>query len=193
MRELSLEQYSQTELQEMSLIELAFELLESKKQGIPFKEILDELTKILGLSEEEVRAKISQFYTDLNLDGRFLALGENTWGLRVWYPIDQIEEEVVAISKPKRKKGKKKDLEEEDYDLEEDFDDLDEFDDNEDEEDLEDESDIEVDDVLEDDLDDTDDEIEEDVIDEEFEIDEEDDLDEEEDFDELNDDEEKDQ
>ena len=37
---------------------------------------------------------VLQFYTDLNTDGRFLNVGENQWGLRDWYSVDDIEEKV---------------------------------------------------------------------------------------------------
>lgn len=153
---LSLELYSKEQLQEMSFIEIAYEYLKNSKQAISFSELMDEIAKALKLSEQEVRAKIAQFYTDLNIDGRFLALGGNRWGLRVWYPVDTIEEEVVAAAKPKKKKAKKvvdedemelDDFEEaeEDYD----YDDLDDFTDEEDEllDDEEDESFDDVDDV----------------------------------------------
>src|SRR5690606_4770508 len=69
-----------------------------------FNELVDEITKTLGLSEEEVRTRISQFYTDLNIDGRFITLGDNRWGLRTWYPYEQIDEEVTHTEKPKKKK-----------------------------------------------------------------------------------------
>ncbi|MQH79788.1 DNA-directed RNA polymerase subunit delta, partial [Escherichia coli] len=36
-----------------------------------------------------------QFYTDLNTDGRFLNVGENLWGLRDWYSVDDIEEKIA--------------------------------------------------------------------------------------------------
>lgn len=77
---MNLEQLSKDELNEMSFIELAFAILENKKQAIPFQQLLNEIQKILELSDEEIQDKMVQFYTDLNIDGRFLALGENQWG-----------------------------------------------------------------------------------------------------------------
>lgn len=116
---MSLNQFTQEQLKEMSLIEMAYEMLNSQKQPASFQEILDEITATLGLTKEEVRARIAQFYTDLNIDGRFMSLGENRWGLRVWYPVDQTEEEVVTPTKPKKKKAKKVVDEDDDIDFEE--------------------------------------------------------------------------
>lgn len=179
MQILSLKQFSKEQLQEMSLIEMAYELLNSQKQPASFKEIMDEITATLGLTEEEVRAKIAQFYTDLNIDGRFLSLGENRWGLRVWYPVDQSEEEVITPTKPKKKKAKKvldEDLEFEEDDDEDDIDyddiladeddddllDLDEDDEDFDEDFEDDDDDLLTDDDDEDDFDDLDDDLDED-------------------------------
>ncbi|MBN6885014.1 DNA-directed RNA polymerase subunit delta [Cytobacillus horneckiae] len=175
---MSLNGYSKEQLKEMSLIEVAHELLKSKKEPMAFKDIMDEMTNLLGLSEDEVKSKIAQFYTDLNIEGHFIGLGDNRWGLRAWYPVEQYEEEVVTVIKPKKKKAKKVADDDEDYDEEDiDYDDLDDFDD-----DLDDE---EVDDLLDDTDDDED-------LDEEFEDDDEliDDLDDE-DLDEEDEDEEE--
>ncbi|EIJ83901.1 DNA-directed RNA polymerase subunit delta [Bacillus methanolicus] len=166
---MSLNQYSKEELQEMSFIEIAYELLNEKKQAVPFKDIVDEVSQLLGLSEEEVRAKLAQFYTDINIDGRFISLGENRWGLRVWYPVDQTEDETITTVKPKKKKAKKvldDDLDVDDYDdIDEDeldYDDLDAFEEDEDDVDLLD------DDLIDDDLDVLDeDDDESDLIDDE--------------------------
>ncbi|RIM73132.1 DNA-directed RNA polymerase subunit delta, partial [Staphylococcus arlettae] len=45
--------------------------------------------------DQEVEDRIVQFYTDLNTDGRFLNVGENVWGLRDWYSVDDIEEKIA--------------------------------------------------------------------------------------------------
>ena len=166
---MSLNQYSKEQLQEMSFIEITYDLLVESKQAKPFNEIMDEIISVLNLSEKEVKSRIAQFYTDMNIDGRFLALGDNRWGLRVWYPVDHVEEEVVPVVKPKKKKAKKA-KDEDDFDeVEEDlgFDDIDEF-----EEEIIDDEDDSFD---EDDLDDTDDDLIEDdleLVDEDEDLDE---------------------
>lgn len=160
-RALSLKQLSKEELSEMSFIELAQELLEEKKQTMDFHDLVNEISNLLDLSEEEKRKKMVQFYTDMNVDGSFLNLGDNMWGLRTWYPVDQIDEEVTHTTKVKKKKVKVVDEDDDfDDDFEEDldFDEIDEIDEDddfidEDEDDIEDEDfdDIDEDEDFEDD------------------------------------------
>ncbi|WP_201714489.1 DNA-directed RNA polymerase subunit delta [Rossellomorea arthrocnemi] len=146
---MSLKQLSKEELRQTSFIELAHEILVEKKQAMAFEEIVKEIKGLLGISDKEVRKRLLQFYTDLNIDGRYIAMGDNRWGLREWYPVDQIEEETVPTMKSsKKKKAKKKD---EDLDLD-DFDDLDDedldyddLDDTDDDDDLTDDDDVDVD------------------------------------------------
>ncbi|MBA2872797.1 DNA-directed RNA polymerase subunit delta [Anoxybacillus calidus] len=163
---MSLEQYSQEELQEMSLVELAYLVLSDKKEAVSFQQLVNEIAAILHLSEEEVRGRIAQFYTDLNIDGRFICIGENRWGLRAWYPYDQIEEETAPVVKTTKKK--KKVLDE--------YDDFDEIDEEELEydalDDFEDDIDLDDEDIIDDefDLDDPDEFDEELLDDEEFDL-----------------------
>ncbi|WP_214480897.1 DNA-directed RNA polymerase subunit delta [Bacillus sp. SM2101] len=157
---MSLKQYSLDQLKEMSLIEIAFDILSSRKKPIIFKELVNDITASLHLSQDEINAKISQFYTDINIDGRFICVGENLWGLRSWYPYEKIEEEVTPTVKSKKKKSKKAsekatkkveeesfddldDIEEEDIEL--DLDDIDDLDEESDD-DLEEDFDLEEDD-----------------------------------------------
>jgi DNA-directed RNA polymerase subunit delta len=187
---LSLSQYSKEELQEMSLIEVAFEILKEKKQAITFQEMMAEIKSILELDEADVNEKMVQFYTDINIDGRFMSQGEGRWGLRVWYPVDQIEEDNVTTVKPKKKKSKKA-VDEDDLDLDEfdeideedlDFDDIDEFDEDDDDAlDDDDEDDEDFDEDLEDtdDFDDDDELLEDEDEDEDLPLEDEEDEDEE--------------
>ncbi|MCA1032131.1 DNA-directed RNA polymerase subunit delta [Bacillus timonensis] len=189
---MSLDQYSPIQLKEMSMLEVAYEVFLTKKQAIYFNDLVSEVAQILELSEEQVKKKIAQFYTDLNVDGRFICLGESQWGLRSWYPYEQIDEEVTVVAKPKKKKSKKKkdadldidefdDLDEEDLE----FDDLDDYEEDDDviddEDDDEDEDDDDVDVVDEDD----------DVVDD-FDLDEDSEDDDDLDIDEIDEEEEED-
>ncbi|WP_163099578.1 DNA-directed RNA polymerase subunit delta [Peribacillus alkalitolerans] len=191
---MSLSQYSKEDLLEMSMLEAAYELLVEKKQAVSFKELVDEIKAIQELSDEELKQRLSQFYTDLNIDGRFSCIGDNRWGLKSWYPVDQIEDEIVhTTTKPKKKKAKKAVDEDEidDFDeIEEDeldgFDDLDDYeeeldeDEEEDEveliEDLDEDEDLDDDSLIEEDellIEEDDSDLEEDEEEEEFEEDEE--------------------
>ena len=168
---------SKEEVSELALIEIANLLLIEKKEAIDFKVMMDKIQKLLGLTDEEVSAKMGQFYTDLNVDGRFISIGDNRWGLKGWYPVEQVEEETVPASKVKKKKKGKKalvdDFDDEDEVL--DFEDLDDFDDDDDEDDslIDDFDDI-------DDIDDDEDDDDEDLIEDEVIVEDDYDLDEEE-------------
>lgn len=173
---MSLKEYSQEQLKHMSLVELAYEIFRDSKTPITFSELIDEMIRLQGIQKSDLDDRLAQFYTDLNIDGRFISLGDQRWGLRSWYPVDQMEEEVQPAVKTKAKKKKTKaavveedfdeieeeeeiDELEEDLDLVEDDEDLD-LDDEEIDEEIEefDEDDDEDDDGLteidEDDLDD---------------------------------------
>jgi len=171
---MTLAKMSVEDIREMAFIEIANLLLIEKKEAIDFKVMMDEIQKLLGLSNEEVAEKIGQFYTDLNVDGRFISIGDNRWGLKGWYPVEQVEEETVPASKVKKKKGKKvvddddlvdfDAIDEDDEDL--DFDDIDDYDDD----DL-------IDDDFDEDLDEDDDdddliEDEDELVEDKYDIDE---------------------
>lgn len=92
------------------MIEVAYAILDQKGEILDFETLLKEIKAYLGFSAEKLKNKTSQFYTDLNINGSFISLGENRWGLRSWYPIDFIDEEVTQGNEdeaPKRKKRKK--------------------------------------------------------------------------------------
>ncbi|VXB80819.1 RNA polymerase (delta subunit) and transcriptional repressor [Bacillus mycoides] len=97
-------QYSPEELKECSMIEVVHSVLGNKRQATTFNELVQEIAQVLGLSQGQVNTKLAQFYTDLNIDGRFINLGENRWGLRSWYPYEQIDEEILPQPKPKKKR-----------------------------------------------------------------------------------------
>ncbi|WP_415813676.1 DNA-directed RNA polymerase subunit delta [Mesobacillus thioparans] len=165
MRTLSLSKYSKEELQEMSMIEVAYEVLKEKKQAITFQELMAEIKSVLKLDKTDYAERMVQFYTDINIDGRFMSQSEGRWGLRVWYPVDQIEEDNVTTVKPKKKKAKKA-VDEDDLDLDEfdeideedlDYDDIDDFDEDDDDDVIDEDDDDDEDEDFDEDLEDSDD------------------------------------
>lgn len=148
-----------------SLIDFVYELLqETGEQPVSFDEIREKIKQNYTFaSEEEELEKIAQLYTDLNIDGLFVNLGANRWALRVWYPFDKSDEDLVIEA---RQRGELDEFEEEFeeadegiVDIEDDLDvfakvedyDSSEFDDEDEEEKVEVEG---LDDFKDDDLDD---------------------------------------
>jgi DNA-directed RNA polymerase subunit delta len=111
---LDLSNLSQEERKEVSLIDVAHYILEGRREVINFQELVGEIKNFLELTDDEMKERLVQFYTDMNIDGNFISLGNNTWGLRAWYPIDAIDEEVQTQTKPKKKRKSDDDDEEED-------------------------------------------------------------------------------
>src|SRR5690606_36608312 len=157
------------QLAEESLIDLAYALLEDKKQAMPLNELLKGIQALNGISDEELKSRLVQFYTDLNVEGRFLLNHENGWGLREWYKVETIEEETAPTIKTRKKKAKAVDDEDEDeiIDLEEEDvlfeEDYDEFVDDEEEEEVDEDIDF-----VEEDIEEIDPDIDEEIIDEEL-------------------------
>lgn len=84
-------------LEELSMIEVAHAFLEQRGESVAFSELFKEVQTYLQKTDDEMRANISRFYTELNTDGSFIPLGGNVWALRSWYAIDEIDEEVIAL------------------------------------------------------------------------------------------------
>lgn len=79
---------------ELSMIEVAHAILEQHGDVMDFSDVVNQIQTYLGKSDSEIRDSLAQFYTDLNIDGSFISLGDNRWGLRSWYAIDSIDEEL---------------------------------------------------------------------------------------------------
>ncbi|WAH36889.1 DNA-directed RNA polymerase subunit delta [Alicyclobacillus dauci] len=78
------------EIQQMPLVELAYEILKVKKEPLYFRDIMKEIQELRNLSEEEVNEVIARVFTEINIDGRFICIGQNVWGLNRWYPTDKV-------------------------------------------------------------------------------------------------------
>ena len=84
-------------IEELSMIEVAHAILEQNGKEMAFAEILNAVQDYLKKSDNEIKATIARFYTEMNTDGSFIPLGNNVWALRSWYAIDEIDEEVIAL------------------------------------------------------------------------------------------------
>lgn len=73
-----------------SLLELAYDLVSTNGKPTKFKDIWDYCVKNAELSPEDAVDKMSRFYTNLTLDGRFVALSGNVWDLRVNHKYDSV-------------------------------------------------------------------------------------------------------
>ena len=107
-----LENYSKKDIKEMSMIEIANLILNEQKEAMNFKDLYSKIAERKDFSDSEREANIARFYTDLNVDGRFTTLGSNVWGLKRWYPVNHVGELVVPDAKDK------KEVIEDDFELE---------------------------------------------------------------------------
>ncbi len=73
-----------------SLLDYAYDFLSRNKGQANFKDLWAYVCKEAGLDEETAAKRISSFYTNLMLDGRFVTLGENIWDLRSRHTFDKV-------------------------------------------------------------------------------------------------------
>nr|WP_163539135.1 DNA-directed RNA polymerase subunit delta [Gracilibacillus sp. YIM 98692] len=101
---MSMQELTPDKLDEMALIDVAAVVLKEENKAMDFRDIFERVASLKGFTEEQKDAWIAQFYTDLNIDGRFMTKGSNLWGLKRWYPVEEIDEDITPVPKKKRKK-----------------------------------------------------------------------------------------
>lgn len=96
---MELEVFAGQEKSELSMIEVARAILElrGRDHEMHFSDLVNEIQNYLEKSNSEIRAALPLFYTELNFDGSFISLGDNKWGLRSWYAVDEVDEEIIAL------------------------------------------------------------------------------------------------
>lgn len=92
---MKLKDFTKEMVDEHSFIEMAYILLTENGKETNLYDMIDEFKSLGNYNDSEIENRILQFYTDLNTDGRFLSVGENIWGLRDWYSVDDIEEKIA--------------------------------------------------------------------------------------------------
>jgi DNA-directed RNA polymerase subunit delta len=119
-------------IQETPMVDLAFLILKKANNPFYYRDIMQEVARLKGLSDKEVADVIAQLYTEINIDGRFACVGQNLWGLKRWYPTDKADDNPTAP----RSRLIEDDDDEDQYEDEDDFKDTDDEDyDNDDDKD----------------------------------------------------------
>lgn len=100
---------------EVPMVDLAFNILKAANTPFYYRDLMNEVAKIKGYTEEDVLRLIAQLYTEINVDGRFACVGNNLWGLKRWYPVDNKEGEMGGTKRPRIINDDDDDLDEEEY------------------------------------------------------------------------------
>ncbi|HZW68506.1 MAG TPA: DNA-directed RNA polymerase subunit delta [Pseudogracilibacillus sp.] len=93
---MGLNKYTKEQIEKMPMIELANVILAEEKKELNFLDLFNLVAEQKGLTASQRENFLARFYTDLNVDGRFTTLGNNIWGLKRWYPVDQTSEKSLA-------------------------------------------------------------------------------------------------
>jgi len=88
-------------IQEMPMVDLAFEVLKSVNTPMYYRDLMMEIAKIRELDPDSINDVIAQVYTEINIDGRFACVGSNNWGLKRWYPVERNEDPVTNSKRPR--------------------------------------------------------------------------------------------
>lgn len=88
-------------IREMPLVDLAFAVLKAANTPFYYLDLMKEVAKLRGLTEEEIQDTVAQLYTEINIDGRFACVGTNLWGLKRWYPVDRSEDPIASSKRPR--------------------------------------------------------------------------------------------
>ncbi|KJD44878.1 MULTISPECIES: DNA-directed RNA polymerase subunit delta [Paenibacillus] len=103
---------------ETPMVDLAFMVLKAANTPYYYRDLMNEVAKLRGMSDEDINDVIAQLYTEINIDGRFACVGTNLWGLKRWYPVDKSEDTLTGAKRP-RIINDEDDDDEEDYHEEE--------------------------------------------------------------------------
>ena len=73
-----------------SFVDTAYDIVVKNGTELPFATLWNNVCEELGLTQEDRVARVSYFYTQLTLDGRFVTLGENVWDLSIRHTFDKV-------------------------------------------------------------------------------------------------------
>lgn len=88
-------------IQEIPMVDLAFMVLKAANTPYYYRDLMNEVAKLRGFTEQEINETIAQLYTEINIDGRFACVGTNLWGLKRWYPLERSDDPVANAKRPR--------------------------------------------------------------------------------------------
>ncbi|MDT3429002.1 DNA-directed RNA polymerase subunit delta [Paenibacillus forsythiae] len=107
-------------IKEMPMVDLAFLILKAANTPFYYRDLMAEVAKLRGMSDEQINDTIAQLYTEINIDGRFACVGTNLWGLKRWYPLERSDDPIANSKRPRIINDDDDDLEDDDFTEEED-------------------------------------------------------------------------
>jgi len=105
---------NEEKIRELPMVDLAFEVLKAANTPFYYRDLMNEIAKLRGFTEEQINDLIVHVYTEINIDGRFACVGNNVWGLKRWYPVEKADEAVTGSGKRPRIINDDDDLDDED-------------------------------------------------------------------------------
>jgi len=67
----------------LSEVEITYQILKSEGQGVNFRELMNQVCAIKGIAPDNHQL-MAAVHTQINLDNRFVFLGQGKWGLKEW-------------------------------------------------------------------------------------------------------------
>ena len=113
------------QLAEESNIDIAYAVLAEKGEHLTLRQLMDEVRKLNGVTVRGMADNLHRVNTDINIDGRFLSIDDIRWGLREWFPVEQLEVETAPVVRARRKRRKTAAVGEDDEDDDEELEEVD--------------------------------------------------------------------
>lgn len=84
-------------MNDKSLLDYGFDVLSASKDPIKFIDLFNKSLELSGLqlSDNEIKTRMSKFYTQLSLDGRFITLTDNYWDLRSRHVFEKVHLDMI--------------------------------------------------------------------------------------------------
>lgn len=76
-----------------SMSDVAFDILSGKKRAVAFPKLWAEVAKKTGAPND----RVASFYSDLSLDGRFVALEDNKWDIKAHRKFSETQVDMSGI------------------------------------------------------------------------------------------------